>query len=105
MRDIAEEYLRIQENTEYLTHIVRHQPGRRREPFTLDVANVDLKSFFNIIVQSSYLLYTCSLRKTSLLFSNSLFVVMGKDNLMEVMQEYLLRGELERIEPVKRKVI
>ena len=105
IRDIAELYLRTQENTEYLANIFRHQFGRKRQVFTLETPGVEIRSILNLIVQTSYLLYTCEHAKLSLLLSKDLFICHNKDSETEVVREFMLEDEFLLLDEERRKLI
>jgi hypothetical protein len=58
----------VEENTEVLTQIVRYNARARKTAIKFNMA-IDLRSIVQLIVQKSYLLYTCLLRKVNLLLS------------------------------------
>jgi hypothetical protein len=76
-----------------LTQIVRYNARARKMPIKFN-APIDLKSFIYLIVQKSYLLYTCLLRKINLMISLELFAKPPKKTeivpLQEAYCEYLL---------------
>lgn len=69
IREIAEDYLKIEENTEYLTHVKRHIGKKQKMRINVDEVSVDIRSLALLSVQFSYLLYTCSVRKMNILIS------------------------------------
>lgn len=81
-----------------LTQIVRYNSRVRKIPIKLS-APIDMKSIIALIMQKSYLLYTCLLRKTNLLLSAELYAKpprRGEPNApQEVYCEYLLDLEKE----------
>ena len=62
---------------------------------------------FNLIVQMSYLLYSCYQSKEIILFlSKNLYVVSQKDsNLHEIVQDYLLKREFDEMSQGEQKYI
>ena len=83
-REVAEEYLKIEENTEVLGQVVRFNRKTKRNPLKFQ-GPIDLRLFFHLIVQVSYLLYTCSLRKMNLFLSNEVYTMPPKRNDMGMM--------------------
>jgi hypothetical protein len=68
VRELSEEYLRIEENTEYLTHLQRY--GTHRSKIVLRGERLpDLKSLALLTVQIAYLLFTCHVKRANILLS------------------------------------
>ena len=61
---------------------------------------------FNLIVQMSYLLYSCYQSKETIFLSKQLYVVTQKDsNLYETIQDYLLKREFDEMNQGERAFI
>lgn len=58
-----------------------------------------MKSIFNLMVQMSYLLYSCYRKKDIVIFlSKNLYVLPQKDtNLYDVIQDYLLKRSFDEM--------
>ena len=99
IKDISEAYVRLQENTEFLTNIQRYVKSRKRVFLKPDEHIYDFKSMYNLIVQKSYLLYSCYQSKEIIFLSKNLFVTPQKDssNLYEIIQDYLLKREFDEM--------
>jgi hypothetical protein len=82
-----------------LTQIVRYNSRVRKTPVKFNAA-IDMRSIIALIVQKSYLLYTCLLRKLNIMLSIELYAKpprRGESNApQEVYCEYLLELELHR---------
>ena len=105
-RELAQEYLKVEENTEILSQVVRYNRKTKKNPLKFQ-APIDLRSLMNLVVQVCYLLYTCYLRKANLMLSNEIFACSPQRGEMMPFQEgycmYLLEMDYNQMAPQEQE--
>ena len=71
---MALEYLKIEENTEVLSQVVRYNLKNKKTPLKFQAA-INIRTFMDLVVQVSYLLYTCSVRGVNLFISKEIYAM------------------------------
>jgi hypothetical protein len=91
-REVADEYLGIEENTEYLTNIVRYVSKKQRKIAEVEYLTLDMRSLVSLCTQISYLFYTCFVRKIAVWISHRLYLLhpTRKELYAEVCLQYFL---------------
>lgn len=72
LREIANFYLEVESNTEPLTQLVRFNPRCKKVQLGTKIST-DIRTFFLLIVQFSYLLFTCHLKKINLFVGSTFY--------------------------------
>jgi hypothetical protein len=107
VRELSEEYLRIEENTEFLTHILRFTPHRHRVLVKVEAQPPDLRSLAALGVQLAYLLFTCHVKRANLFLNPRpmLLFPSRKDSSPEVCMEYILEKDFLQLKEEEQKAL
>ncbi len=100
-RELAEKYIRIQEDTEYLNHILHYCLPKNRVKFDPKQHNFTLETIFKLSVEVAYLLYTCFVKKINIMINKDLLVVSHRPLAME----YLLEIQFDAMTPHEQDCI
>lgn len=106
-RESAEEYLKIEENTEYLTHVIRYSQNKRRVYLRPDVHLPELRSIAALSVQISYLLFTCYVKQVTVLISQNFLLVnpQKKEANPSICCEYILEKDFFTLKEEEQKIV
>lgn len=99
--------MKIEENTEFLTHLLRYSPKKQRPRANTEDACIEIRSIAAVCIQFSYLLYTCCVKRTNVMVSvlPALLRPHKRESQTEICLEYLLEKDYYNLSEEEQTIV
>ena len=99
--------MKIEENTEFLTHLLRYCRKKQRGKANTEDACLEVRSIAAVCIQFSYLLYTCCVKRTNVMVSALPLLLRPhrRDTQTEICLEYLLEKDYYQLSEEEQAIV